>query len=40
VYLLSSPRNAEMLLRSIRDADAGRAEEHELIWPRGVGLEA
>jgi antitoxin YefM len=40
VYLLSSPRNAEILLRSIRDVDAGRVEEHELIWPPGTGPEA
>jgi antitoxin YefM len=40
VYLLSSPRNAEVLLGSIRDAEAGRLEEHELIWPPGTGPEA
>jgi antitoxin YefM len=40
VHLLSSPRNAEVLLRSIRDADAGRVEEQELIWPPGAGPEA
>lgn len=39
VLLLSNPRNAEVLLRSIRDADAGRVEEHELIWPPGTGPE-
>ncbi len=39
VHLLSNPRNAEVLLRSIRDADAGRVEEHELIWPPGTGPE-
>jgi antitoxin YefM len=33
VHLLSSPRNAETLLRSIKDANAGRVEEHELITP-------
>lgn len=40
VYLLSNPRNAEVLLHSIRDAEAGRMEEHELIWPPGTGPEA
>jgi antitoxin YefM len=33
VHLLSSPRNAEILLRSIKDANEGRLEEHELIRP-------
>jgi antitoxin YefM len=33
VHLLSSPRNAETLLRSIKDATEGRVEEHELIRP-------
>jgi antitoxin YefM len=36
VHLLSSPRNAEILLRSIKDADAGRVGEHELIRPDDV----
>ena len=40
VYLLSSPRNAEVLLRSIQDAEAGRMEEHDLIWPPGTGPAA
>jgi antitoxin YefM len=31
VHLLSSPRNAEHLLESIRQAEAGQVEEHELI---------
>jgi antitoxin YefM len=36
-YLLRSPANAERLLRSIADADAGRTEVQELIDPqRGV----
>jgi antitoxin YefM len=39
VHLLSSPRNADVLLRSIRDADGDRMEEHELIWPPGGGPE-
>jgi len=39
VHLLSSPRNAEVLLRSIRDVEAGRVEEHELVWPPGTGPE-
>ena len=30
VHLLSSPRNAEHLLESIRQAEAGQVEEHEL----------
>ncbi len=30
VHLLSSPRNAERLLRSVRDAEAGRTIEHAL----------
>ncbi len=37
VHLLSSPRNSEVLLRSIRGADAARVEEHDLIWPPGTG---
>jgi antitoxin YefM len=40
VQLLSSPRNAEVLLRSIRDAEEGRVEEHELIWAPGTGPES
>ncbi len=31
VQLLSSPRNAEKLLASIADADAGNVFEHDLI---------
>jgi antitoxin YefM len=31
VHLLSSPRNAEHLLESIRQAEAGEVHEHELI---------
>ena len=30
VHLLSSPRNAEILLASIREADAGQTTAHEL----------
>jgi antitoxin YefM len=33
-YLLRSPANAERLVRSIADAEAGRAEVQELIDPR------
>ncbi len=33
LHLLRSPRNAERLLRSIADADAGRARERKLIEP-------
>ena len=33
LYLLSSPKNAEILLRSIADLNAGKGEEHELIEP-------
>jgi antitoxin YefM len=33
-YLLRSPANAERLLRSIADAEAGHAEAHELIDPQ------
>ncbi len=33
LYLLSSPRNAELLLRSIADLNAGKGEVHELIEP-------
>ena len=40
VHLLSSPRNAEGLLRSIREIEEGKAAEHELIWPPGTGPEA
>ncbi len=40
VHLLSNPRNAEVLLRSIREIDAGKTVEHELIWPPGTGPEA
>ncbi len=31
VHLLGSPRNAEVLLRSIKDANEGRVEDHDLI---------
>jgi len=31
VHLLSSPRNAERLMRSIRQLEAGQGEVHELI---------
>lgn len=33
VHLLRSPANAERLLRSIRDADAGVIEQHALVEP-------
>lgn len=33
LYLLRSPKNAEMLLRSIAELDAGKGVEHELIEP-------
>ena len=33
IHLMSSLRNAEILRRSIKDADEGRVEEHELIEP-------
>ncbi len=33
LYLLSSPRNAEILLRSIAELNAGKGEVHELIEP-------
>jgi antitoxin YefM len=36
VHLLSSPRNAEILLRSINDANEGQAEKHELIRPDDI----
>lgn len=32
-HLLRSPANAERLLRSIGDAEAGRTQAHELIGP-------
>ena len=32
-YLLSTPANAERLLASVREADRGLAQEHELIRP-------
>lgn len=34
LYLLQSPRNAERLLASIAELEAGGGEEHELIEPR------
>lgn len=36
-YLLRSPANAQRLLRSIADAEAGRVEVQELIDPRHDG---
>jgi antitoxin YefM len=33
VHLLSNPANAARLLRSIRSADAGLTEEHDLVEP-------
>jgi antitoxin YefM len=35
-YLLSSPRNVERLLRSIRQADAGQVTVHEMIQPKST----
>ena len=40
VHLLSNPRNAEVLLHSIREIEEGKTAEHELIWPPGTGPEA
>lgn len=40
VHLLSSPRNAETLLRSIKEIEEGQTVEHELIWPPGTGPDA
>lgn len=37
VHLLKSPANAAHLLRSIKDADAGRLTERELIEPAKAG---
>lgn len=36
LHLLRHPANAERLMRSIGDADAGRVEEHELVEPDGA----
>jgi antitoxin YefM len=33
LYLLSSPANAEMLLQSIEELNAGKGVERELIYP-------
>ena len=33
MYLLSSPKNAERLLESIAELEAGGGEVHELIYP-------
>ncbi len=33
LYLLRSPANAKRLLESIAELDAGKGEEHELIYP-------
>jgi len=33
LYLLSSPKNAERLLKSIAELEAGNGEEHDLIEP-------
>ncbi len=33
LYLLRSPKNAEMLLRGIAEHDAGKGEAHDLIEP-------
>jgi antitoxin YefM len=32
-YLLSTPANAERLMASIREANAGLAQEHDLVQP-------
>jgi antitoxin YefM len=40
VHLLSSPRNAEHLLESIRQAEAGQVEEHELIPAGKISAKA
>ena len=31
VHLLSSPKNAERLMRAIKELDAGKGQEHELV---------
>ena len=31
VHLLSSPKNAERLIRAIKELDAGKGQEHELV---------
>ncbi|WP_228391238.1 type II toxin-antitoxin system Phd/YefM family antitoxin [Komagataeibacter medellinensis] len=36
VHLLSSPRNAERLLRSIRDIERGAVIERALLEPQGM----
>ncbi len=33
VHLLSSPRNAERLLRGVRQAEAGQLQAHDLVSP-------
>lgn len=33
LYLLGNPANAEHLLSSVADADAGKVTEHELVEP-------
>ena len=33
LYLLRSPENARRLLEAIAELDAGKGEEHELIYP-------
>jgi len=40
VHLLSSPRNAEHLLESIRQAEAGEVVEHELFQVEKVRAKA
>jgi antitoxin YefM len=37
VHLLSSPHNAERLLRSIRELEAGEGQERELVAPPADG---
>jgi antitoxin YefM len=36
VHLLSSPKNAERLLASIRRVEAGDAKEHDIIQPKST----
>jgi len=40
VHLLSSPRNAEHLLESVRQAEAGEVQERELVAAEKVASKA